>query len=151
MDALSGSTLHPLIVKLESIAPVSGEERRAIVALLMTIRDIREDQDILRDQDRPSQCCVILGGLACRYKVLPGGKRQVHSFHIPGNIPEPAKPHLNIMDHNLGTLVPCKVGFIQHETVRDFIRFHPRIGDICDCRPHGLASGFTIPVKSRLL
>jgi hypothetical protein len=34
------------------------------------------------------------------------------------------------VDHNLATLVPCKVGFIQHQTVRNFIRAHPRIGDI---------------------
>jgi CRP-like cAMP-binding protein len=131
MDALSGgSTLHPLIVKLESIAPVSDEERRAIVALPMTIRHVREDQDIVGDQDRPSQCCLMLEDLACRYKVLPGGKRQIHSFHIPGDIPDLQSLHLDIMDHNLGTLVSCKVGFIQHETVRNFIRSHPRIGDI---------------------
>jgi CRP-like cAMP-binding protein len=117
-------------VKLESIAPVSDEEKRAIVALPMTIRDVREDHDVVRDQDRPSQCCLILEGLACRYKVLPGGKRQIHSFHIPGDIPDLQSLHLDIMDHNLGTLVPCKVGFIQHETARKFIRAHPRIGDI---------------------
>jgi hypothetical protein len=41
----------------------------------MTVRAVREDQDIVRNQDRPSQGCLMLEGLACRYKVLPGGKR----------------------------------------------------------------------------
>jgi hypothetical protein len=27
-------------------------------------------------------------GVACRYKVLPGGKRQIFSFHIAGDIPD---------------------------------------------------------------
>ncbi|MFL5221352.1 MAG: Crp/Fnr family transcriptional regulator, partial [Microvirga sp.] len=61
--------LDPLMRKLESIAPVLDDEKRAIAALPITVRDLRGDQDILRDQDRPSQCCVILKGFACRYKV----------------------------------------------------------------------------------
>ena len=130
MDVLSSPTSHPLVVKLESIAPVSDEERRAIVTLPMTVRDVREDHDIVRDHDRPSQCCLIIEGFACRYKVLPGGKRQIYSFHIPGDIPDLQSIHLEVMDHNLGTLVPCKVGFIQHETLRKFVRAYPRIGDI---------------------
>jgi CRP-like cAMP-binding protein len=130
MDALSNPIPHPLIVKLESIAPVSDQERQAIVALPMTVRDLKEDQDIVRDHDRPSQCCLIIKGFACRYKVLPGGKRQIFSFHIPGDIPDLQSIHLDVMDHNLGTLVPSKVGFMPHETLHKFIRAHPRIGDI---------------------
>src|SRR3954469_9036863 len=69
--------LWPLIRKLESIAPVSDAENRAIAALPVTLRDLKADQDIVRDQDRPSQCCAILEGFACRYKLLPGGRRQM--------------------------------------------------------------------------
>src|SRR5829696_8684272 len=43
--------LDPLIRKLESIAPVLDDEKRAIAALPITVRDLRGDQDILRDQD----------------------------------------------------------------------------------------------------
>ena len=126
----ANSHLEPLIRRLESIAPVSDEERRAIAALPITVRDLRADQDIVRDQDRPSQCCVILEGFACRYKLLPGGRRQIVSFHIPGDIPDLQSLHLEIMDHNLGTVVASKVAFIPHETVRLFLRAHPRIADV---------------------
>src|SRR4051812_46473541 len=97
MDALSNPTTHSLILKLESIAPLSDEERQAIVGLPMTVRDVREDQDIVRDQDRPSQCCLIIEGFACRYKILPRGKRQIYSFHIPGDIPDLQSLHLEVM------------------------------------------------------
>jgi CRP-like cAMP-binding protein len=96
----------------------------------MTVRDLKADQDIVREQDRPSQCCVIVEGFACRYKVLPGGKRQIFSFHIPGDIPDLQSLHIEIMDHALATCVPSKVAFIPHEVVRAFIRAHPRIGDV---------------------
>jgi CRP-like cAMP-binding protein len=130
MDTLSSPTTHPLMVRLETIASLSDDERQAIVALPITVRDVREDQDILRDQDRPSQCCLIIEGFAFRYKIMPSGKRQIYSFHIPGDIPDLQSLHLEVMDHSLGTLVPCKVGFIPHEMLRAFLRAHPRIGDI---------------------
>jgi len=85
--------LRPLIRKLESIAPVSDAENRAIAALPVTLRDLKADQDIVRDQDRPSQCCVMVEGFACRYKLLPGGRRQIMSFHIPGSIADITHSH----------------------------------------------------------
>src|SRR5215204_5498699 len=123
------SHLDPLIRKLESIAPVSDDERRAIAALPITARDLRADQDILHDQDRPSQCCAILKGFACRYKVLPGGRRQIVSFHIPGDIPDLQSLHLEVMDHSLATVVASKVACTPHEAVRSFLRDHRRIAD----------------------
>src|SRR4051812_44308961 len=122
--------LTPLIRRLESIAPVSVDERRAITALPILVRELKADADIVRDHDRPSQCCAILEGFACRYKVLPEGRRQIMSFHIPGDIPDLQSLHLEIMDHSLATVVPTKVAFIPHEAVRTFLRAHPRIADI---------------------
>ena len=122
--------LSPLIRRLESIAPVSDDERRAITALPIMVRELKADADIVRDHDRPSQCCAILEGFACRYKVLPEGRRQIMSFHIPGDIPDLQSLHLEIMDHSLATVVPSKVAFIPHEAVRTFLRAHPRIADV---------------------
>jgi len=50
--------LAPLIRKLESIAPVSDDERRTIIALPIMVRELKADADIVRDHDRPSQCCA---------------------------------------------------------------------------------------------
>ena len=84
--------LRPLIRKLESIAPVSDAENRAIAALPVTLRDLKADQDIVRDQDRPSQCCAILEGFACRYKLLPRRPTPDHVLPYPRRHPRPAKP-----------------------------------------------------------
>jgi CRP-like cAMP-binding protein len=129
MLSSSNADLHPLIRKLESIFPLTAEEREGITKLPMTVRDLKADQDIVRDQDRPSQCCLILEGFACRYKALEGGKRQIFSFHIPGDIPDLQSLHLSVMDHSLATITRGKVAFITHNTVRAFLRAHPRIGD----------------------
>ena len=107
-----------LIRKLETITDLSDEERQALNELPVTVRNLKTDQDIVRDQDRPSQCCLILTGFACRYKMTAAGKRQIFSFHIPGDIPDMQSIHLSVMDHSLGTLTASKVAFIPHEHVR---------------------------------
>jgi CRP-like cAMP-binding protein len=125
----SNPDLHPLIRKLDSIFDLTAEERHGVAKLQVTIRDLKENQDIVRDGDRPSQCCLILEGFAFRYKALEGGKRQIFSFHIPGDVPDLQSLHLTVMDHALATLTASKVAFIQHETMRSFLHAHPRISD----------------------
>jgi CRP-like cAMP-binding protein len=119
----------PLIRKLESIFVLSDEEWAALENLPMQVQDLRADQDIVREGDRPSRCCLVLEGFACTYKMTGHGKRQIMAFYIPGDIPDLQSLHLKVLDNSLGTLTPCRVGFIQHEVVRDLCRRHPRIGD----------------------
>jgi len=130
MNPASSSDAHPLLRKLESIVDLSPEETEALARIPMTVRELKADQDIVRDQDRPSQCCLLLEGFAFRYKIMEGGKRQIFSFHIPGDIPDLQSIHLSVMDHSLATLVSSKVGFITHDTIRGLIRSHPRMGEV---------------------
>jgi CRP-like cAMP-binding protein len=125
---LHHSQSHPFIAKLESIFTLAGEERQALIDLPMQVQGVRADQDIVREGDCPSRCCLLLEGFACRYSTTHNGTRQILSFHIPGEMPDLQSIHLKTMDHSLQTITPCKVGFITHETVRDLCRRYPRIG-----------------------
>jgi CRP-like cAMP-binding protein len=58
------------------------------------------------------------------------GKRQILSFHIAGDIPDLQSLHLSVMDHSLGTLVPSKLAFIQHDDLHALLRGHPRLHDL---------------------
>ena len=53
--------------KLESIFPLTRAEEQALSELPMHVRDLRQDQDIVREGDRPSQCCLLIEGFAYRY------------------------------------------------------------------------------------
>jgi CRP-like cAMP-binding protein len=119
-----------LIRKLESVAGLTEKEKEAVLDLPVTIRLMRPDHDIVRDRDKPSQCCLVLEGWLCRYKLMESGSRQIMSFHIPGDIPDLQSLHLQTMDHSLGTLTQSTVAFIQHESLRKLIRAFPHIGDI---------------------
>jgi CRP-like cAMP-binding protein len=126
--------IHPhtaaLIRKLESIAPLTSEEKAALLRLPLRLKTVAADQDIVCEGDTPSECCLIVDGFACRYNLTDEGKRQILSFHIGGDIPDLQSLHLTVMDHSLGTLVPCQLAFIQHDDLRSFMRSHPRLGDL---------------------
>jgi CRP-like cAMP-binding protein len=129
MAATVPANVLPLVRKLQSIFSLTTEESQALAELPMHVRDLREDQDIVREGDRPSQCCLLIEGFAYRYQALGDGRRQIMSFHIPGDIPDLLSLHLSVMDHNLGTLAPSKVGFIAHRDIQRLLRGHPRISD----------------------
>ncbi|WP_335645668.1 Crp/Fnr family transcriptional regulator [Microvirga ossetica] len=127
MDNTLNHEYNPLIRKLDSIFTLTDDERQALKNLPMQIVVIKEGQDIVREGDRPSRSCLLLSGFACVYKVTGDGKRQIAGFSIPGDIPDLQSLHLEVLDNSLGTLTPCRVGFIQHEALRDLCERYPRI------------------------
>ncbi len=130
MAVSSSAQSHPLVRKLESIGELTEDERRALLALPGRVVDVRADQDIVREGDHPTQCCLLLQGFAARYKLTNLGKRQIFAFHTAGDIPDALSLHLRTMDHSLGTLTPCRLGFIGHDAMRELFRQHPRLMEV---------------------
>lgn len=127
---MAESPLNRLIRRLEvDTAPLSDAEKESILCLPLSIKELRADQDIVREGDRPNQCCVVIEGFQCRYKMLADGERQIMSFHVPGDVPDLQSVFLSTMDHSLGTLTPNRVAFIPHEPLRDLIRQQPGIAE----------------------
>ncbi|HEY7384918.1 MAG TPA: Crp/Fnr family transcriptional regulator [Beijerinckiaceae bacterium] len=119
-----------LIRKLRSISALSDDEMQVLRSLPLTVAQVDADQDIVREGDQPSQSCILLEGFVCRYKLTEDGRRQIFSFHTPGDIPDLQSLHLAVMDHNVKTLVRCKVAFVPHEALTELTRRCPRIGDV---------------------
>jgi CRP-like cAMP-binding protein len=123
LEALPGQ--HRLVRKLESITNLSAEERQAVLDLPAVVRSYAEGKDIVCEGDRPHECCLVLDGFACRYKLLSDGRRQIMSFHTPGDLPDLQSLHLTVMDHSVGTLMPTLAAFIPHRNMRDLTQSHP--------------------------
>lgn len=119
-----------LIRKLETITELSSSDREAISRLPLRVELIAENNDIVREGEAPSDCCLILEGFVARYKLLGQGQRQIFSFHIPGDIPDLQSLHLEIMDHSLGALTRCRVAFIPHQAMHQLIEKQPRLASV---------------------
>jgi len=127
MSSAAKTAFERLAMKLNTIIRLTDEELRSISSLPLIIRELRPDQDIVREGDRPTQCCLIIEGLAYRYKIVGEGRRQIFSYHISGDTPDMQSLHLERMDHNVGTLIATKVAFIPHHDVRILTAKQPRV------------------------
>jgi CRP-like cAMP-binding protein len=119
-----------LVKRLNSIGHLGGEEELALRDLPMQVREVDDNEDIVKEGDRPSACCLILDGFVCRYKLVADGERQILSFHLSGEIPDLQSLHLTTMDHSLGTLAPSRLGFVQHDDMHDLIARFPSLGSL---------------------
>jgi CRP-like cAMP-binding protein len=117
----TGQPYTLLIRRLESIVALSEESRHLISQLPTTVRSYKTNQDILREGDVPTQCCLVVDGYLCRHKIANGSKRQIISFHIPGDMPDLHSLHLTRLDHNISTLGPAAVAFIPHASLREML------------------------------
>ena len=129
LSVSSHSAAGPLIRKLESIITLSDEEREALTRLPMQVVEIGADQDIVREGDRPSRSALVLDGTACSYKVMEDGKRQILALYITGDVPDLHSLHLDVLDYSVGTLTPCKFGFIPHEALNELNGRYPRLAN----------------------
>ena len=117
-----------LIRKLRSIFSLSEDEQTALAQLPVQISDVPNGHDIVREGDRPSRSSILMEGFACSYKMTGDGRRQIMAFYIPGDMPDLLSLHLKTLDHSIGTITACKLGFVQHEALEKVCDDFPRIG-----------------------
>jgi CRP-like cAMP-binding protein len=124
-DNISGN----LIKRLRTTTALDEEDVHAIRSLPVTVRHYRPDQPIVREGDRPSECCLLMEGFCVRAKTTSEGRRQILSIHIAGEIPDLQSLHLHVMDHDLVTLTECTLGFVGHVALRSIIRRRPSLAE----------------------
>ena len=127
---VTNHSLTPLVTKLERLHALKPLERQALEQLPIRIRRVEQNEDIVREGDKPSMVCMVVDGFAFRYTIVGSGKRQIMAFYIPGDIPDLESLFLERMDHSLGTLRPCTVACISHGAVRRLFEQQPRLGEV---------------------
>ena len=125
-DSIPGT----LVRRLRTTSGLTDDELRVVRELPILVRTCPPEQHIVRDGDRPSECCLIVTGFAMRTKTTSTGQRQILSLHVPGDIPDLQSLHLHVMDHDLVTLTECTLGFIGHTPLRKLHRERPDIANL---------------------
>ncbi len=118
---------NPLIAKLEHGAKLKDEDRQILEQLTAKRRHVGPREDIIREGDEPGDVHLIMDGFACRYQILPDGKRHIMAYLVPGDICDFHVAILGEMDHTIATLTPCSVVEIPHETIHDISTRHPTL------------------------
>jgi len=121
----SAQPLSAFIKRLTMIADLPPEVGHALNGVVSGIKAFDDDQDIVRQGDKLTQCAVILGGWVCRNKVLADGRRQVTALHFAGVAADLQSLFLPSMDHNITTLTPVQAAFLPHAKLRELIECYP--------------------------
>jgi CRP-like cAMP-binding protein len=119
-----------LIRSLQTIAEVGEQERALLRQLPFRQRQFAENSDIVSEGAAPSECCLILEGMAARYAIVSGGRRQILSFHFSGDLPDLQGLQLEHMDHGIYALTPVRAAFIPHAAVRGAIHTSAKLNDV---------------------
>jgi CRP-like cAMP-binding protein len=124
--------MHPterLTRKLQASTILDAEDIKTLERLPVIIRELPPYTVIVRESERPGQCCLLVDGYVCRSKTTDTGKRQILSIHIPGEIPDLQSLHLHVLDHDMTTLSRSTIAFITHEALRTITRERPLIAE----------------------
>jgi CRP-like cAMP-binding protein len=123
------SHLEFLIRKLRNTTELDDVDIAEILRLPVVVKEIDADTAIVREGDKPFNCCLLIKGFCVRSKTTEQGKRQILSVHIPGDLPDLQSLHLPVMDHELRTLSASTIGFVSHTAVRQLARNRPLIAE----------------------
>lgn len=115
-----------LIRKFLAYGSLSAAERKLLDEMVVHARDAGPDQDLVREGDRPQHCIILLEGFACRYRTLSDGRRQILSFHIPGDFLDLQGFLLEQIDHGIATLTPSRIATIPYTVISAMIE-HPTL------------------------
>ena len=120
--------VNPFVQKLSGLHPLSEVEIAALVSVTTPSRRYEPKQDLIREGDEPGPVFAILEGWACRYKILPGGTRQIMAFLMPGDA---CDLHMNMvaqMDHGIQAITPARVATISRGGMSELMTQFPSIG-----------------------
>lgn len=117
-----------LIRKLEQFGMLSNNERQALENLTLEVQQVGAGQDLVLAGHRSTHCLLLLSGMACRYRSLQDGQRQIMSFHFPGDILDLTGLLFDKLDHTVATLTLAEVAPISHATLQELIARHPGLG-----------------------
>jgi len=121
------SSRNALVVNLSRFASLSDDEIGLLQALCAKQEQVGAGVNLAVEGNAPRRGFVITHGLACRYRVMPDGRRQILTFLIPGDVSDPYLFLLKAMDHSIITLVPTRLARIERARVFEITEHHPRI------------------------
>jgi CRP-like cAMP-binding protein len=126
--AMNDEHENALVAKLSQFAPLSHKDIGLLEALCLPEERFRAGVNIVVEGETPRSAFVLTRGMACRFRLMPDGRRQILTILIPGDFFDLHGFLLKAMDHSVTAIGPTRIAAIGREAVIDIIANHPRIG-----------------------
>lgn len=112
---------NPFIEKIQSVVATSFDDVRALENICNVVRAYPARRDLIREGDESGPVLAMLDGWACRYKLVPGGGRQITAFLLPGDVCDTHVGVIDKMDYSLCTLTSARVAFVPRDAMDKFL------------------------------
>ncbi|WP_248730188.1 MULTISPECIES: Crp/Fnr family transcriptional regulator [Halomonadaceae] len=111
--------IEALVCKLDNYLTLTEEDQESLRDAIVGVEELKQGRDIIRVNERPEYVHLILEGWACRYKILPDGKRAIMSYLIPGDLCDVHIAMLDHMDHSVSTITPLRMALLSRQKIED--------------------------------
>jgi CRP-like cAMP-binding protein len=128
MANVNGGAWNPLVAKLSQFAPLSDRDVGVLETLCSPEERFRAGANIVVEGETPRSAFVLTRGMACRFRLMPDGRRQILTILIPGDFCDLHGFLLKATDHSVAAIGPTRIAAIGREAVIEIIANHPRIG-----------------------
>lgn len=119
--------IEKLLAKMRRRDDVSAEEEAVLRQIMGPPEQVERRRTVIREGQRLERSMLLLDGLACRYKDLRGGQRQISEIHVAGDFVDLHGFGLKRLDHSILTLTPCTVSFVPHHELEVITRTQPHL------------------------
>ena len=115
------------LMKLRARDEIGAEEEEAIRGSISDVKEVRADTIVVRAHQPVDTCNILISGIACRYKDLRDGSRQITELHVSGDYTDLHSFTLKYLDHDIGALTDCRFAIVPHERMRDITERFPHL------------------------
>ncbi len=123
-----GSTLEPMVRKLEYRVKFSAADRAALLGLPHVVKSLEPHHYIVRERDLATHSCLMLSGFSVRHKIVAGGHRQIVAIHMKGEMVDLQNSLLGKADHSVQMLTAGKVAMIPRDAIVRLAFDRPAVG-----------------------
>jgi CRP-like cAMP-binding protein len=114
--------------KLKEHSRLSSEDLAALHSLSYTSKELKPNEDLIRQGDDPSVSALVMSGMVARYHLLPNGRRQYLSFHMTGDMPDSQALFIDRMDHAVCAIGPAVIASLPHKEIIAAFNRNPSLG-----------------------
>lgn len=118
------STISPFLRNLQLHGFLGSDEQRNLLAQSLSARYVRAGRDIVGDGRRSAHATLLISGIAFRYRVLEGGRRQITGFYFAGDIVDLSDVLLGHSEQNVAALTLSEVATLPQAILFDWMTQH---------------------------
>lgn len=128
----TGRIRSPVIRKLSAAADLTPDAISLLSGLHERPRVAERNQDVVVEGEENGTCYLLLDGWACRYKLLPDGRRQILTFALPGDIIGLQDSVAHVADDSFAALTSVVVCPFSGQVIQKIRRERPNLSAALD-------------------